>query len=155
MTKELFVGTWRLIGTDFRDADGNPHQPYGEHPSGVLIYDANGHMAGQIVRMDRPRFSGNSVFKATRDELRAAIEGYVAYFGTYEINAQDGTITHHVEGCLLPHWLGTDQTRSFEFSGNRLTLRTPPVRFAVVLTGAFIWERVSPQPDTLIRNPFP
>ena len=147
MTTVQFIGAWKLVSTEFRDADGNPHHPYGQNPSGILMYDANGYMSSQIMRIDRPRLSANSVLRATGAEIRATVEGYDAYFGTYDVDPAKGTITHHVEGSLLPHWHGTDQTRFYEFSDDRLTLRTPPQRFGAVLSGTFVWERVSREDD--------
>jgi Lipocalin-like domain len=79
MTTKQFIGTWKLVSTKFRDADEGIHHPYGQNPVGMLVYDSDGNMAGQIMRVDRQRFSGNSVFKATGDELRAAIITFTSF----------------------------------------------------------------------------
>jgi hypothetical protein len=44
---------------------------------------------------------------------------------------------------MYPNWIGTDQKRFFEFSGDRLTLKTPPFQQAgdqqiLIL----VWERL-------------
>ncbi len=45
-----FVGAWRLLRYEYRRADGKLTLPFGESPVGLLIYDALGHMAGQLMR---------------------------------------------------------------------------------------------------------
>jgi hypothetical protein len=114
----------------------------GRNVSGVLMYDANGNMSVQIMRRDRPIFASGDQLKGTTEEIRSAFEGFVAYFGTYEINEEEGTVTHHVEGSSFPNWVGTDKKRFFELYGNRLTLSTPPGPFdGEQVTALLIWER--------------
>ena len=36
-------------------------------------------------------------------------------------------VVHHVEGASHPDWIGTDQKRYFELSGNRVVISTPPM----------------------------
>ena len=142
MTKEQFIGTWRLVSTENRDADGNLHYPYGVNPSGILMYDSDGHMSVQIMHRNRPAIA--AIDSGTPEEIRAAFIGYAAYFGTYGVNEQEGSVVHHLEGSLLP-WVGGDQKRHFTFSGNQLTLRPPPRVFGgVKISGFLVWERVSP-----------
>src|SRR5262245_50094640 len=38
------------------------------------------------------------------------------------------SIIHNIEGSLFPNWEGQAQKRFLELSGNRLTLKTTPVR---------------------------
>jgi hypothetical protein len=51
--------------------------------------------------------------KGTDAEVRAAYEGYVAYFGTYRVDEANSVVTHVVEGSLNPGYTGTDQPRPF------------------------------------------
>jgi len=75
-------------------------------------------------------------------EIKSAFEGFVGYYGAYEVDEEQGTVTHHLEGSSFPNWVGTDQRRFFEFSGSRLTLSTPPIAFGGQdVTGVLIWER--------------
>ncbi|HEV2669238.1 MAG TPA: lipocalin-like domain-containing protein, partial [Blastocatellia bacterium] len=59
---------------------------------------------------------------ATKDETKAAFDGYAAYFGPYEVNEADGVVIHHVKGSIFPNEVGGDNIRYYEFSGDRLTL---------------------------------
>ncbi len=116
--------------------------PMGRNISGMLMYDANGHMSAQIMHLDRPTFASDDQLKGNPEEIKSAFEGFVAYFGTYEVNKEEGTVTHHVEGSSFPNWVGTDQRRFFEFYGNQLTVSTPPTPFGgEQLTALLIWER--------------
>ena len=46
-----------------------------------------------------------------------------SYYGTYTIDEAASTVTHHVQGCLSPAWVGGDRTRRFELLDNdRLSL---------------------------------
>ena len=142
MGKEQFIGTWKLVSSEFRHSDGQLTYPMGRDVVGMGMYDASGHFAGQIMRSDRPVFASGDQLKGTPKEIKSAFEGYIAYYGAYEINQEEGTVTHHVKGSLFPNWVGSAQKRFFEFSGNRLTLSTPPFLFGgQQVTAVVTWER--------------
>ncbi len=144
MGKEQFIGTWKLVSSEIRTSDGQLISPLGRNATGTLMYDTNGRMSAQIMRPGRPIFTSGDQLSGTSEEIKTALEGFIAYFGTYEVNEKECTITHRVEGSLFPNWIGTDQRRFFQFSGGRLTITTPPMpvggRQSTVL---LIWERVS------------
>jgi hypothetical protein len=53
-------------------------------------------------------------------------------------------VKHHLVGGTFPNWIGTDQTRYFKFSGEQLTLSTPPMPLGdVMATGVLVWERLT------------
>jgi hypothetical protein len=62
---------------------------------------------------------------ATTEEKAAAFDSYLAYFGTYTIDAKAGTVAHHLEDNLVPGRRGTDNIRWFEFQGDDRLLLTP------------------------------
>jgi len=102
-------------------------------------------MSGQVMNVERPVFTSDEKFNFGKDEeVRKAYEGYIAYYGKYEINEKEKYVSHFVEGSLIPNWVGSTQIRYFEFDGNdKLILKTPPVlsggaEFIVTLT----FERV-------------
>ena len=53
-----------------------------------------------------------------------AYAGYIAYFGTYEVNEAGDTVMHHVQGALNPGWVGGHQVRRMRFDGELLVLST-------------------------------
>ena len=144
MTNENFVGTWKLISMESRRATGKVTYPFGKNVVGMIMYDAAGHMSAQIMRTDRPAFESGDIPGGTPDEIKAAFKGLITYFGTYEIDNEENTITHQVESSSFPNWAGTRQKRFFEFSDNRLILSTPPIPARDdAITSVLIWERVA------------
>lgn len=142
MVKDNFAGTWMLVSSEIKLADGTMVHPYGENPIGMLIYDKSGHMSAQVMNPDRPLFVSGDPRNGTPEEVKAAFDGYIGYFGNYEVDEQEGSVTHHVLGCHVPNWVGQNQRRLFAFSGNRLTLKTPPIPTSgTTFTFTLVWER--------------
>jgi hypothetical protein len=127
-----FVGTWRLVS--MVNAKGEKDPLRGANPRGLIMYDAYGNMAAQIMPdRERPKFEVN---KATPEEAQAALLGYIAYFGTYSVDPVAKTVIHHREGNINPGAMG-DFVRRYEFVGDdKLILR--PLENDNQLT----WERV-------------
>lgn len=144
MLKDQFVGTWTLVSQEYRDENDQVAYPAGTESAGVIIYDAAGSMAVQIMRLGRPLFASGDILDGTDDEIRAAYQGYNAYFGTYTVDEAQRIVIHHLSGALFPNRVGHDQLRYFEVSGSRLTLKTPPIlRAGAYLRGTLVWSRVS------------
>jgi len=140
--KQKFIGTWLLKAFEFRRSDGVVVDVLGKDAVGMLMYDANGHMSGQMMRVDRPSFASGDQQKGTPEEVKAALDGYIAYFGEYEIIEGEKTIIHHTKGAMFPNLVGQDQKRFFEFSGNQMTFTTPPMLVGgVSVTGVVLWEK--------------
>ncbi len=138
-----FQGTWRLKRYEHRRADGLLYFPLGENARGLLIYTPDGYMSGQIMRPEKPRFQGGVLADGSEAEIRAALLGYVAYFGTYTVDENAQTMIHEVIGSWRPNFVGSRQVRHYEFEGpNRLLLRTPPRDSGKeTRTGLLVWER--------------
>ena len=64
-----------------------------------------------------------------------AVKDYIAYFGTYTVDEQAGTVTHHRHDSRQPGDRG-DLIRKYEFIGDRLVLRPPNSTLEVT------WERI-------------
>jgi hypothetical protein len=122
-----FIGAWRLVSAEAQRPNGEivPYR-YGAGTIGYIMYDATGHVAVQIMQPNRPKFVSGDLDKGTPEEIKAAFDGYGAYFGVYEIHEAEGFVIHRVEGSLFPNNVGTEQKRFFEFSGDRLILKPPP-----------------------------
>ena len=144
MQHNPFVGVWKLISCDAIRKNGSTLPIYGKNPVGRLYYDSNGNMSVHIMRAGRPSFTGDTKFRARPDEMRAAYEGYEAYFSTYAVDERGSLIHHTVIGGLFPNWTGSMQSRHYKFDGNRLTLSTDPIGHSskekTVVT--LVWERV-------------
>ena len=140
--QERLVGAWRLVDYSFSGGDGKSVYPFGKDVLGIIQYNHNGTMSAQLMRKGRNAFASGDHFGGSAQENTEAFQGYFAYFGRYEIDEANGRITHHVDGALLPNWVGKDQTRSYTFSGNRLILGTPADTLGEdELIGTFVWEK--------------
>ncbi len=143
MDKEKFTGAWRLISAEFRTEEGEVTYLLGREAIGQIMYDGKRNMSAQLGKAGQPRFASNDWLKGTPEETKSAFEGYRCYFGTYEVDEENKTVTHHVQGSLFPNWIGTDNVRYYEFSGNCLTLRTVPmVTGGKKMVGTLVWERL-------------
>jgi hypothetical protein len=143
-----FVGTWRLVSTEQRDAKGQvipPATPPAPGRLGFITYDPAGYMGVVIMQGGRQKYAGQ---QPTPQEARAAVSTYTSYFGPFTVNEAEGYVTHHAQGALSPAMSGVDQKRFFSFSGNRLTLKPPPSPSGN--QSSLTWERV---PD--LANPTP
>ena len=142
MASDRFVGTWRLLECYGKWSDGRISYPYGDKPEGQLIYDGHGNFSGQIAGSGRPAFETGNLLKGNPEEINTAFEGYIAYYGTYEVDEAKGQVTHHVQSALFPNWIGDTQTRNFEFEGKKLRLNTQPIKGSRAdLTNTLLWER--------------
>lgn len=143
--KESFIGTWKFVGSERRDANGSllpPAAGTNQNRTGYIIYDPAGYMAVSIMPMGRKKYAD---VLPTEEEALAAITGYTGYFGTFTVDAATRVVTHHLQGSLNPG-MAPEQKRVFEFSGNRLTLQTPPAPDGS--RSRLTWERM---PD--LANP--
>ena len=50
------------------------------------------------------------------------LDDYVAYWGTYTVDAQAGVVIHHVMSDISNGYAGTDQRRPFSHDGDRLVI---------------------------------
>lgn len=136
------AGVWRLVSSEFRTASGTVIYPLGEDALGQAIFSESGYMSGQLMRQGRPAFASGDQASATPEELQAAFQGYVAYYGQCEVDVEQQTLTTHVEGSMFPNWVGGKQVRFYELSDTQLILKTPPIAFGdEEFTGVLTWER--------------
>jgi hypothetical protein len=75
------------------------------------------------------------------ERVRAAYGGYLAYFGTFEVDSDGKGVVHHVEGSLIPEWVGGDQLRVLRFEGDRLVLSAEVVKAGHKVQHVLTWEK--------------
>jgi hypothetical protein len=136
------AGSWKLISFHSKDSSGQTTYPFGKNAQGRLIYEPDGRLAVQLMNPNRPRFASDDPLVTSEAEVRAAFDGYTAYYGTYSVNPDQQTIVHHIEAALLPNWVGTDQLRHFEFDGKYLTLKGDLLLGGVQGVVSLVWERL-------------
>jgi hypothetical protein len=135
--RDQIQGTWRIVSYERRNSEAEGWtKRFGDGPKGYIMYDRTGHMMVEFERMPPPaQFASGDDWTPTPDEARAALLGYIAYFGTYTVDEAAHAVTHHVEGSLNPSYFGTDQLRPATLEGDRLTLSDGK-------TFRVVWERV-------------
>jgi hypothetical protein len=108
-----------------RADDGSLTYPLGADPQGSLVYTEGGWMSAQICAQDRKDLPTEDLLGGSEAERAAAFSSYLAYCGSYE--ARDDVVVHRVVISSFPNWVGSEQTRHFEVTGEELVLRTAPI----------------------------
>ena len=135
---KAFLGSWGLVSYEQVLASGEVSRPFGNSPSGSLLYQADGHMSAQVSTGSLLRFASDDPFELTAEEAREAWQRYFGYWGTFKVCTEENLVVHHVEGSSFSNWIGTEQVRHFRFEGaERLILETD------LSSGHFtlIWQR--------------
>jgi ketosteroid isomerase-like protein len=133
------VGTWKLVSITI-EQDGKKTDFYGPNPQGQVIYEASGRVSNIITRSGLPKFASDSRQLGTPEENAEVVEGSIAYFGTYTVDAAAKTITLHIETCSYPNLNGLDRKSTFNISGDELTITNPTSSIGV--PDQLVWKRV-------------
>ena len=139
MIRDRLLGTWELVSYESYEPDGRERLPFA-NAVGRITYDPAGNMTGQVMRPGRAVVDSRT---GGYDRLRAAYTGYIAYFGTYEISADEATVVHHVVGALNPAMVGSDQVRRLRFDGDRLVLEAHVQKPDGTARHVLTWQRIS------------
>jgi hypothetical protein len=101
-------------------------------------------MSAQLMNPGRRAIGGSperSAVAAARgascEEIREMLTGFSAYCGRFEVDESSRTVTHRVEACLIPSWVGSAQHRQFEFADNQLILTSAKQESV----GRLVWQR--------------
>ena len=139
------VGTWQLLESYSEGPAGRAAFPLGAKVIGRLNYDSAGNMAAQLMGENRKPFSARDPREISDVEYREAFQTYTAYYGTFELDTAERTVTHHVQGATVPNWPGNVQLRYYELEGDRLTLRTPPMRGndGSKAVNTLVWQKIA------------
>jgi hypothetical protein len=128
--KKQFVGNYELLHFYNFAADGTARDM---NYSGRIMYDEHGNMSAIGMLKNFPERAGSAPEPVSR--------GGFAYYGTWDIDAADSRVTHHVHGSPSnAGWPGTDLVRYYEFIGTdqlALSIRDETGR----VTGTLTWRR--------------
>ena len=137
------VGTWKLVSNTTATETGEVNKAaFGQNPSGLLTYTADGRMMAIISDDGRKPLSIADRVAAPIEERAQADSTFMAYAGRYTFSCDK--VVHHVEVASLQNWVNTDETRVVTLRGNRLFIRnSPQSRGGVVVTIESVWERLN------------
>ena len=110
--QQKLIGAWRLVSMEEPGADGKLHHITDR--KGMLIYTRDGHMSVQLMFPQSESAISNDYVQ----------NGYEASFGSYDVNEETHTVTHHVEGSITRGLLGKDLPRVFQLSEKRLIIKS-------------------------------
>lgn len=135
------IGTWRLVAWENRDEDGTTEPAFGAGVSGYLIYTAQGYVAAHLMAAGRRPFASPDVTAATPEEACAALQTCLSYAGRFSLS--DNRLSHHVDVCTFPNWVGTTLERVVELQDNRLVISTARAPFRGRMKVSMLaWERL-------------
>jgi hypothetical protein len=146
-----FVGTYSLVSTEIKDANGKWSQTPNFNSIGYITYDDGGHMGVHIMPKVRTRFAAA---QPTPEEAQKALQGYTAYFGSFTVNdaAPEKFVVHHRLGQINPGG-EVDAKRFYDFVTDprgieRLILTPVPANGGGKdqATNHLIWERMPDAP---------
>lgn len=139
-----FVGTYRLISTEVKDANGKWSRTPNFNSIGYITYADTGHMGVHIMPRNRPRFASNP---PTGEEAQAALQGYTAYFGSFTVDEKGKFVIHQRFGQINPGG-APEVKRFYDFVGERLILTPAPADGGgkEMATRHLVWERLPNAP---------
>jgi hypothetical protein len=141
--QQAILGTWKLISYVREELpSGAKSDVMGARPSGYINYGRDGRMIVIIVGSDRSKPLSAVV---TPEEAEALIKSMLSYAGTYTIDSEAKTITHHIDISWDQSRTGTDQVRGYKLEGDRVTLTTEPSTDPATgkkTVRTLIWERL-------------
>ncbi len=106
------VGLWRLVSFQREyQATGEREYPRGNRPAGYIHFSPEGRMTVVITGEGRKA-------PATDQDRVGLFNTLVAYTGPYRVDGDTWITT--VEVSMNPAWVGTEQTRSFQVTGDQL-----------------------------------
>jgi len=125
MSAHPLVGAWRYVDALM---DGKSSRPGGK---GIIYYAPSGDMVCHVS----PGTVAKAGAKPTPEEALDALDGHIAYFGTFSIDERAHTVTHHRLGSVQPGDTA-DLVRKYTIKGDRLVLNPPGTNYEVH------WERI-------------
>jgi Lipocalin-like domain len=117
------LGGWRLESFVSRDiATDVERRPYGDNPSGLILYTADGYMSAQLTPDDASE--------------------YIAYGGRFHVDEEAATVRHEVLVSSVADLLTRPQLRRARIDGDRLTLSaTVTGEGGRTTRGTLVWRR--------------
>ena len=111
--RQMFVGNYELVKFE---SFPSPDEVVPRHFVARIMYDAHGNMAAIGMPKDLPELDRASGGERVR-------RGGFAYFGKFQIDIEQGTVTHHLIGSpVAARSVGESWVRYYEFDGDLLTL---------------------------------
>jgi len=116
------LGFWRHVVEKRINVTTGEVQSETERAPSIIVYSASGFVGVHFPPMNRAKFASA---QPTDEEARAAIAGFVSYYGAYTLSP--GVVFHH-RLIILGTAPGDTLKRFYDIVGDTLTLKFPPGR---------------------------
>ena len=100
-----------LIHCIEKKPDGSTFYNWGEGAIGYIVYTKENRVAVQIMRANRQAYGTTNIQDITPNEALELSQDYNAYFGSFKIDSEQQLIIHHIEGHLVPNFVGKENKR--------------------------------------------
>ena len=109
---------------------------------GYILYTPDGYMSVAIMGPDRAKFAPPGIFSAAGQGRKRTLPAPTCPTAD-NTSFRGETVIHHVDLSLFTNWVGIEQERLVEVTGNRMTLSTRRILLGgTQWTADVIWERV-------------
>ena len=112
--RDQLVGSWNFVVAEVVAPDGKKSFPFGETPTGILIFTAGGQFAQIHTAGDLPKIASNNRLSGTPEEYAAIMRRSISLFGTYSVNEEKKTVTFNVVSSTYPNFAGEAQERTID-----------------------------------------
>ena len=143
-TVEQLLGTWQLVSIEDTIAGkAGPAVDLGAHPAGFLMYAPDGHMCATLV--DGGRAAWKDATNPTDAEKIAYYESFIAYAGTFRLDAEMSVVYHYPTIAWSPAFVGTTQARPVRLEGDKLIITvTGSLGDPKMEKRVLVWQRAKP-----------
>jgi hypothetical protein len=118
------VGVWKYTGQNIKELEtGKVDYPYGQKPTGHIVYTKGGHVVFVLASGDR-KMPASPAF--TDPERIALFNTMAGASGTYKVEGNTLTVTYSTSWNQT--WTGATQKRHIEIVGNKLTATSSPIK---------------------------
>lgn len=138
---EALIGSWDLVSRHTQSGADGPVTPLPDDGIALVVYDRGGNFTAQFMKRERDLETAAAPAGANNSRT---IGGYDAYFGTYVVDDDRGTVTQTLRGSLAAENVGQVLTREMTVEGDALTIRVSTSSASgepLLLT--LLWRRVA------------
>ena len=144
MLAAYMKGTWWLLTREDWNKQGEKRidPTLGADPIAILSYSGT-HFAAQFMKRDRTEGTGGQVSYSGQNNT-VAVDGYDAYFGTYEVDEETGKVAHTLIGSITPANIGITVSRDVRADNDKLVIQLETTRLggeAIIRT--LTWKRIN------------
>ena len=108
LLQNRLVGAWKLVFLEEPGAGGEIHKA---DCDGMFVFTSEGRASVQVM------------YRTVQTGSAYAQGSYEASYGSYRID-DHSTFTFHIDGALVRTLVGKDLKRSYEITGDRLTVKS-------------------------------